>query len=103
MRYEYYCRYCKLPQEVVKPLDRVKDTEWCINCQLPLERRFSIPEIKMKRSAGILNGEDYAIVNEPPDELKPDQYHKPLRDDLEHYKIVSTPTHTRRAGTIERP
>ena len=103
MRYEYYCRYCKLDQEVVKPIKDVKDTEWCRLCQLPLERRFSIPQVNMKKMAGRVNGEDFAVTNEPPDDLKPDTYHEKLQNDLDNWKIISTPTHTRRAGTVEKP
>ena len=103
MRYEYYCKYCDLHQEVKKPMDKAKDTEWCKLCQLPLERRFSIPSVNMKKMAGTVNGEDYAITNEPPDDVKPDTYQKPLRDDLDNWKVISTPSTTRRAGTVERP
>ena len=103
MRYEYYCKYCDLPQEVVKPIKDVKATEWCKLCQLPLERRFSIPQVNMKRMAGNVNGEDFAVTNEPPDDLKPDTYHEKLQGDLDNWKIISTPTHTRRAGTVEKP
>ena len=103
MRYEYHCKYCNLPHEINKSIDRMKDTEFCRQCSLPLERKFSIPVIHIPKMAGNIGGEDYRITNEPPEELKPDHYQESLKHDLEHWKIVSTPTHTRRAGTIERP
>lgn len=80
------------------------NTEFCINCQLPVDRVFTAPEIHMNEMAGKDQfGNEYRRTNEPPDNLKPDTYHESLRKDLDNWKIVSTRTKTRRAGTVERP
>ncbi len=100
MRYEYYCKYCDLPQEISKTIDRVKDTEWCKLCQLPLERRFSIPVIHMQKAAGKYKGEEYAITDEPPDYAKPENQPAEFLKDQDTYKIVSTATQTKRRKNV---
>jgi len=101
MRYEYYCKYCDLPQERVKPLDRMKDTEFCDRCALPLERQFSIPVIHANKMAGKVNGEDYAITDEPPDYAKPEHQPVEFLKDQDNYKIVSPPTQTKRRKNLQ--
>lgn len=99
MRYVYHCRYCNLRQEVVKPMKDVKNTEFCINCQLPVDRVFTPPVI----ATNDMVAEGYRRTNEPPEHDKPEHWNSNLRHDMEHYKVVSTPSTTRIAGTIDRP
>ena len=101
MYYEFECNHeHDLIQWLSKrPMIDAHLPEYCPECGAHAIRLYSLPQINMNDMVA----DGFKRTTEPPDDCKPDQFGDKLRDDLEHYKIVSTPTHTRRAGTIDRP
>jgi len=101
MYYEFRCGngHDEIKWLTKRPMIDAHLPEFCPECGEHAIRQFSLPQVNM----GEMVAPGFMRTNEPPDDMKPDRFHKELRDDIDNYKIVSTPTHTRRAGTIDRP
>lgn len=82
-----------------KPIAECNTPAPCPLCGLYGTRMFSVPTINKNEMVA----DGFRRTNEPPDELKPDQWNENVRHDMDHYKVVSTPSTTRIAGTIDRP
>lgn len=80
MFYEYYCEECHEHSTVNKPIEDRNRDEHCEICDYPLKRLFSLPIIHMNEMVA----EGFRRTNEPPDDLKPDGYHKTMRDEIEN-------------------
>jgi len=101
MYYEFECsnKHDIIQWITKRPMIDAHLPEYCPTCGEHAIRRFSLPQINMNDMVS----PGFKRTSEPPDDMKPDTFHPELQKDIDNYKIVSTPTHTRRAGTIERP
>lgn len=100
MFYEYFCIPCHNLFLLRMPMDEASmEAKPCPECDTPSQRIISIPSVCMNEWVA----EGYRRTSEPPDDLKPEKWHENLRHDMENYKVVSTPSTTRLAGTIDRP
>jgi len=96
MYYEFECKNPEAHETLVwttrRPMIDAHLPEYCEVCGEHATRLYSLPQVCM----GEMVAEGFKRTDEPPDYAKPDNWHEKMARDMDNYKIVSTPTHTKR-------